>query len=239
MPKRQIIGAKTKVQNFKIKSFLWDFKPLCLYIIVSEGKEKQKTVWVDNYDCSRAAYNVRLAQQQLCLTAKTQMRLFCTYCSSCYNDKCVNCLQGLLMKNLIKWNMINPLLHTNSSSAPTSPRCTRSALENYTQKRHLASQMAAQISIRKRDGKSPARSSNPIIVPNVNVKEHRQRRLSRVVKCRTVDFTEFPEGMRDYRNGKRLLREIQSQPGSPVIPRIEIHDFGSEVINYRLYNICN
>ena len=37
-----------------------------MYIIVSEGKEKQKTVWVDNYDCSRAAYNVRLAQQRLC-----------------------------------------------------------------------------------------------------------------------------------------------------------------------------
>ena len=61
--------------------------------------------------------------------------------------------------------------------------------------------------------------------------QQRPRRLSRVVKCRTVDFTEFPEGMRDYaRNGKRLLREIQSQPGSPtLIPRIEIHDFGSEV----------
>ena len=60
----------------------------------------------------------------------------------------------------------------------------------------------------------------------------RPRRLSRVVKCRTVDFTEFPEGMRDYMvNGKRLLREIQSQPGSPtLIPRIEIHDFGSEVV---------
>ena len=62
--------------------------------------------------------------------------------------------------------------------------------------------------------------------------QQRTRRLSRVVKCRTVDFTEFPEGMRDYSliNGKRLLREIQSQPGSPtMIPRIEIHDFGSEV----------
>lgn len=138
--------------------------------------------------------------------------------------------------------MINPLLHTNSSSAPTSPRCTRSALENVSQKRHLASQMAAQISIRKRDGKSPASRHADIIQSNsVNsVKEARQRRLSRVVKCRTVDFTEFPEGMRDYRNGKRLLREIQSQPGSPVIPRIEIHDFGSEVINYRLCNnTCN
>ena len=95
--------------------------------------------------------------------------------------------------------------------------------------------MAAQISIRKRDGKSPARHADIIQSNSVNsVKEARQRRLSRVVKCRTVDFTEFPEGMRDYRNGKRLLREIQSQPGSPVIPRIEIHDFGSEVINYRL-----
>ena len=53
-----------------------------------------------------------------------------------------------------------------------------------------------------------------------------------MVKCRTVDFTEFPEGMRDYYSGVRnkpLLREIHSQPGSPVIPRIEIYDFGSEV----------
>ena len=65
-----------------------------------------------------------------------------------------------------------------------------------------------------------------------DVSPSRSRRLSRVVKCRTVDFMEFPEGMRDYynlHNGKRVLRQIQSQPGSPVIPRIEIHDFGSEV----------
>ena len=119
--------------------------------------------------------------------------------------------------------MINPLLHTNSSSAPTSPRCTRSALESSSQKRQIS------INLRKRD-KSPALVS---VASNVVLQHqpqhHRQRRLSRVVKCRTVDFTEFPEGMRDYRNGKRLLREIQSQPGSPVIPRIEIHDFGSEV----------
>ena len=69
--------------------------------------------------------------------------------------------------------------------------------------------------------------------PNPPVQQ-KTRRLSRVVKCRTVDFTEFPEGMRDYsKNGKRLLREIQSQPGSPtLIPRIEIHDFGSEVLNF-------
>ena len=111
--------------------------------------------------------------------------------------------------------MINPLLHTNSSSAPTSPRCTRSALEN-SSKRNVALNLT-----RKRD-KSPALALN-------SANPNRQRRLSRVVKCRTVDFTEFPEGMRDYRNGKILLREIQSQPGSPVIPRIEIHDFGSEV----------
>ena len=119
--------------------------------------------------------------------------------------------------------MINPLLHTNSSSAPTSPRCTRSALENASQKRVLAN-------LRSKRDKSPALVA---VASNIVLPHHqpnlRQRRLSRVVKCRTVDFTEFPEGMRDYRNGKRLLREIQSQPGSPVIPRIEIHDFGSEV----------
>ena len=118
--------------------------------------------------------------------------------------------------------MINPLLHTNSSSAPTSPRCTRSALENASQKRVL--------NLRSKRDKSPAlvAVASNIVLPH-HQPHHRQRRLSRVVKCRTVDFTEFPEGMRDYRNGKRLLREIQSQPGSPVIPRIEIHDFGSEV----------
>ena len=65
-------------------------------------------------------------------------------------------------------------------------------------------------------------------------------------------FAEFPEGMREYlgppfgrqhsvlvgspreRGGhrKNALRETASQPGSPVIPRIEIHDLctGSEVI---------
>ena len=57
-------------------------------------------------------------------------------------------------------------------------------------------------------------------------------------------FAEFPEGMREYlgpsfgrqhsaimgspkeRGGhrKNALRETASQPGSPVIPRIEIHD---------------
>ena len=138
--------------------------------------------------------------------------------------------------------MINPLLHTNSSSAPTSPRCTRSALENYQQKRHLAAVAMQSMRVSKGGGVAATPLFGPL--PNPSMREHRQRRLSRVVKCRTVDFTEFPEGMRDYRNGKRLLREIQSQPGSPVIPRIEIHDFGSEVINYRglsprITRLCN
>ena len=77
----------------------------------------------------------------------------------------------------------------------------------------------------------PGGSGAAGVGPGAHQGQQRPRRLSRVVKCRTVDFTEFPEGMRDYaRNGKRLLREIQSQPGSPtLIPRIEIHDFGSEV----------
>jgi hypothetical protein len=123
--------------------------------------------------------------------------------------------------------MLNPLLHPYSSSAPTSPRCTRSAL--------------AQRRIRNRTIVVAASGLIPVAAESVVMraipKKYREmspsrRRLSRVVKCRTVDFTEFPEGMRDYYNhlnGKRVLREIQSQPGSPVIPRIEVHDFGSEV----------
>ena len=108
--------------------------------------------------------------------------------------------------------MINPLLHPFSSSAPTSPRITKSVA--ITQNGGLRAGL--------RRPRSPSGSNQP---QNI-----RSRRLSRVVKCRTVDFTEFPEGMRDYGyGGKRKLREIQSQPGSPMIPRIEIHDFGSEV----------
>ena len=70
------------------------------------------------------------------------------------------------------------------------------------------------------------------------------------MKSRTLDFTEFPEGMREYpramfrtastesssslsptrndmrnRGGRTILRETCSQPVSPqLIPRIEIHD---------------
>lgn len=112
--------------------------------------------------------------------------------------------------------MINPLLHPHSSSAPTSPRCTRQIrLRNRTTVVSTAGNVVMRAVPKKYRDMSPSR-----------------RRLSRVVKCRTVDFTEFPEGMRDYYSGgirKPLLREIHSQPGSPVIPRIEIYDFGSEV----------
>ena len=85
--------------------------------------------------------------------------------------------------------------------------------------------------------------------PDVN------RRLSRIIKSRSVamsarrpEVTEFPEGMREYLvvgrgnvphllvgggGRKNALRETASQPGSPRIPRIEIHDLctgtGSEV----------
>ena len=62
------------------------------------------------------------------------------------------------------------------------------------------------------------------------------------MKCRTLDFTEFPEGMREYAfyahatsnnnssasGGKMLVRESRSQPGSPVsIPKIQVQDFGN------------
>ena len=113
--------------------------------------------------------------------------------------------------------MINPLLHPHSSSAPTSPRCTRQIrIRNRTTVVSTAGNVVMRAVPKKYRDMSPSR-----------------RRLSRVVKCRTVDFTEFPEGMRDYYSGVRnkpLLREIHSQPGSPVIPRIEIYDFGSEVL---------
>ncbi len=146
--------------------------------------------------------------------------------------------------------MINPLLHPNSSSAPTSPVCTRSAISGPGI--YQPGFPAPGIRIMRKVPQK-LRDMSPVrIIPGIpglpgipgtspQMREHqaargtssRQRRLSRAVKCRTMDFTEFPEGMIDYRNrtgaGKIPLREIKSQPGSPVIPRIEIHDFGSEV----------
>ena len=119
--------------------------------------------------------------------------------------------------------MINPLLHPHSSSAPTSPRCTRQIrIRNRTTVVSTAGNVVMRAVPKKYREMSPSR-----------------RRLSRVVKCRTVDFTEFPEGMRDYgriMRNKPLLREIHSQPGSPVIPRIEIYDFGSEVHTLPTYD---
>ena len=122
--------------------------------------------------------------------------------------------------------MINPLLHPHSSSAPTSPRCTRQIrIRNRTTVVSTAGNVVMRAVPKKYREMSPSR-----------------RRLSRVVKCRTVDFTEFPEGMRDYYSGggvrnKQVLREIHSQPGSPVIPRIEIYDFGSEVLLINYYTL--
>lgn len=124
--------------------------------------------------------------------------------------------------------MINPLLHPHSSSAPTSPRCTRQIrIRNRTTVVSTAGNVVMRAVPKKYRDMSPSR-----------------RRLSRVVKCRTVDFTEFPEGMRDYYSGggvrnKQVLREIHSQPGSPVIPRIEIYDFGSEVLLIITHYFCN
>ena len=82
-------------------------------------------------------------------------------------------------------------------------------------------------------------SKHPEVTPALNALPLR-RRLSRVVKCRTLDFTEFPEGMREYAfyahaannnnggGGKMLVRESRSQPGSPVsIPKIQVQDFGN------------
>lgn len=108
--------------------------------------------------------------------------------------------------------MLNPLLHPTSSSAPTSPTLTRS--------------VAAA---------SGSGTGAPARFLRQTLSSSKARRLSRVVKCRTVDFTEFPEGMRVYAGqsnnnnvippGKMVLRESRSQPGSPVLPTIRVQDF--------------
>ena len=158
--------------------------------------------------------------------------------------------------------MLNPLLHT-SSSAPTSPMLTRSI---HVQPAHSNSKavvganaiVAAVVARRPRHGSlmqrmsrdsspvSPAAPS-PVVMTSEAIltsasSSSSRRRLSRVVKCRTLDFTEFPEGMREYAfyahatgnnngssgGGKMLVRESRSQPGSPVsIPKIQVQDFGN------------
>jgi hypothetical protein len=133
--------------------------------------------------------------------------------------------------------MLNPLLHT-SSSAPSSPL------------------LSARFAKPPSPG-SPVGLCRPLAVAAAAVVTRRapnrensaSRRLSRMVKCRTLDFTEFPEGMREYRafnvvlddmsvpamRPKAVVREVRSQPGSPSgVPRIRIEEWrfaatGSEV----------
>ena len=158
--------------------------------------------------------------------------------------------------------MLNPLLHT-SSSAPTSPMLTRSI---HVQPAHLqssskavtvgANAIVAAVTVARRGPRqalmqrmsrdsSPVGPSSPVVTSEAaltSAASSSRRRLSRVVKCRTLDFTEFPEGMREYAfyahatgnnngssggGGKMLVRESRSQPGSPVsIPKIQVQDFG-------------
>lgn len=109
--------------------------------------------------------------------------------------------------------MLNPLLHP-SNSAPTSPMVSARRL-------HHAHQ-------------SPG--GHRVIVLSKSNPPRREKRLSRVVKCKTMDFTEFPEGMREYsykftnlihtpNANKVQVRECRSQPASPI-PRIKVQDFG-------------
>ena len=159
--------------------------------------------------------------------------------------------------------MLNPLLHTSSSSCPTSPMLTRSI---HVQPAAAAGQSKAVVGanaivaavVARRPGGGGAsrhgsliqrmsRDSSPSSASVTSeatlltsASSSTRRRLSRVVKCRTLDFTEFPEGMREYaffahaagnnnsNGGKMLVRESRSQPGSPVsIPKIQVQDFGN------------
>ena len=187
--------------------------------------------------------------------------------------------------------MINPLLHPNSNSAPTSPRVTRTIRRSTTKNSNQARVSLSQTNSNPSGGSNPFgvilrrfkdennESSNVLdenenyekklvyttvsnpnpqrnftnLVRQVPIRDkngrgnfsseisEKNRRLSRLVKCRTLDFTELPEGMREYysdpksnssRNSKLLskvqVRESRSQPGSPI-PVIQIQDFGSEV----------
>lgn len=141
--------------------------------------------------------------------------------------------------------MLNPLLHT-SSSAPTSPALSRSARgaavgkgsEGASPVHHATTTILATLAggaAGHHHAGARARDASPAGAASA-------RRLSRVVKCRTLDFTEFPEGMREYNafvpatqqrlvlgrdavSIKMAVRESRSQPGSPI-PRIQVQDFG-------------
>ncbi len=147
--------------------------------------------------------------------------------------------------------MLNPLIHT-SNSAPTSPMVTRSikiqqqpSASGPHHHHHPATShsLATNAIVAAVVSRRPRMRDNS---PNGGSQSNSRRRLSRVVKCRTLDFTEFPEGMREYafyahaannNNGpagaasKMQVRESRSQPGSPVsIPKIQVQDFG-DVLN--------
>ena len=158
--------------------------------------------------------------------------------------------------------MLNPLLHTSSSSCPTSPMLTRSihvqpAAASAGQSKAVvgANAIVAAVVARRpgtsrhgsliqrmsRDSSPSSASVTSEATLLTSASSSTRRRLSRVVKCRTLDFTEFPEGMREYAffahaagnnnsngGGKMLVRESRSQPGSPVsIPKIQVQDFGN------------
>ena len=160
--------------------------------------------------------------------------------------------------------MLNPLLHTSSSSCPTSPMLTRSihvqpaAAAGQSKAVVGANAIVAAVVARRPGGgggasrhgsllqrmsrdSSPTASVTSEATLLTSASSSTRRRLSRVVKCRTLDFTEFPEGMREYaffahaagnnnsnNGGKMLVRESRSQPGSPVsIPKIQVQDFGN------------
>ena len=156
--------------------------------------------------------------------------------------------------------MLNPLLHTSSSSCPTSPMLTRSIhvqpAAGQSKAVVGANAIVAAVVARRPGGggasrhgsliqrmsrdSSPTASATSEATLLTSASSSTRRRLSRVVKCRTLDFTEFPEGMREYaffahaagnnnsNGGKMLVRESRSQPGSPVsIPKIQVQDFGN------------
>ena len=149
--------------------------------------------------------------------------------------------------------MLNPLLHS-SNSAPSSPIFPRAASASsrfqVQQMPPTHQQPHGMVSITF--SAPPGHLHHPPHPPHHHRPEY--RRLSRVVKCRTLDFTEFPEGMREYgpktlhykfnnlvhrssgasnasnspQQGKGKLAVSRSQPGSPVsVPKITVQDFGN------------
>lgn len=143
--------------------------------------------------------------------------------------------------------MLNPLLHT-SNSAPTSPVCGAriittpcAAVSSSGGGSHVKKAVAKLRVIKTGQGGGISngnfvsvrlQSHKPEANPHKNAMElsslTNNRRLSRVVKCRTLElFTEFPEGMREYPRPKPVVRESRSQPNSPSsIPKIRVQDFG-------------